>query len=117
MIREGAATEAVTAKTQAGRDAFIRQAEAAGYTNEEARKLADRYGLIPKNVDTKVKAHNVQETKNELGGLAAPVNVPVQPIITQQARMNYWSALNDATRPTTQSVSLHLMKNLGSATP
>lgn len=117
MIREGTATGTVTAKTQASRDAFIKQAVAAGYTDEAARKLATRYGLIPKNVDTKVKAHNVQQTKNELNGLGAPVSVPVQPVITQQAKYNYWSALADATRPTTQSVSLHLLKNLGSATP
>lgn len=65
MIREGAATGDVTAKSQAARDSFIKQAEAAGYTNEEARKLADRYGLIPKNVETKVAAKNVQETRSE----------------------------------------------------
>lgn len=117
QIREGQSTADVTAKAQAARDAFIRQAEAAGYTTEEARKLADRYGLIPKNVDTKVQAHNVQNTKNELNGLGAPVTVPVNPVITHQAKLNYWSALADATRPTTQSVSMHLIKNLGASLP
>jgi hypothetical protein len=115
MIREGAAAGDVTAKTQASRDAFIRQAEAAGYTNEEARKLADRYGLIPKNVDTKVQAHNVQQTKDEINGLGAPVQVPVHPVIPYQAKVNYWTALADATRPITQSVSMTVIKNLGGA--
>lgn len=72
QIRQGGSTADVTAKSQAARDSFIRAAEAAGYGTEEARKLADRYGLVPKNVDTMVKAHNVQETKNSLDRVADP---------------------------------------------
>jgi len=72
QIRQGGSTADVTAKSQAARDSFIKAAEAAGYGTEEARKLADRYGLVPKNVDTMVKAHNVEETKKTLDGVASP---------------------------------------------
>lgn len=77
QVAQGGSTADVTAKANAARDSFIRQAEAAGYTNEEARKLADRYGLIPKNVDTMVKAHNVQQTKDEIDGVAKPRNATI----------------------------------------
>jgi len=117
QIREGASTADVTAKTQAARDAFVRQAEAAGYSSDEAQRLADKYGLIPKNVDTKVKAHNVQETKNEIAGVGQPVNVPVRPYLDQTAKWSFHEELRRATQPVTQSVSMKLIKELGSSTP
>lgn len=72
LIQQGGSTADVTAKTESARAAFIKSAEAAGYTRSEALKLADQYGLIPENVDTKVQAHGVQETKESLDGLEDP---------------------------------------------
>ena len=117
QIREGASTADVTAKTQAARDAFIQQAKAAGYTAGEAEALASKYGLIPKNVDTKVKAHDVQKTKDEIAGVGTPVNVPVRPYLDQGAKWSFHEELRRATAPVTQSVSMKLIKELGSSLP
>lgn len=77
QVAQGDSTATVTARTKAARDSFVNAAEAAGYSKTEARKLADQYGLIPGNVDTMVKAHNVEQTKREIDGVAAPRNVPI----------------------------------------
>lgn len=77
QIEQGDSTAAVTAKTQQARDSFIRSAQAAGYSKDEAKKLADQYGLIPKNVATKVEARNVEKTRREIDGVAAPRDVPI----------------------------------------
>jgi ABC-type transporter Mla subunit MlaD len=72
QIAGGASTADVTAKTEEARAKFVAAALAAGMGKDAAGKLADQYGLIPKNVDTFVKAHNVAETKREIDGVAAP---------------------------------------------
>jgi hypothetical protein len=77
QIAQGDSTSVVTARTNDARTAFINAATSAGFTKDEARKLADQYGLIPGNVDTYVKAHDVQKTKDEIDGLAAPRHVPI----------------------------------------
>lgn len=77
QIEQGASTAEVTEKTNAARDSFLAAADQAGYGADEAKRLADQYGLIPANVDTKVQAHNVQETKAEIDGVAAPRTVPI----------------------------------------
>ena len=63
QIKAGGSTKDVTAKTNAARDAFVRAGEKAGYTRQQAEALATKYGLVPKNVDTKVKAHGVEEAR------------------------------------------------------
>jgi hypothetical protein len=63
QIKAGGSTADVTKKTQAARDAFIQAATQAGYTKTAAEQLATKYGLVPKNVDTKVKAHGVEEAR------------------------------------------------------
>ena len=78
QVAQGKSTGEVTATSEAARESFIKQAQAAGYTRDEAAKLADQYGLIPKNVDTQVKAHNVAETRKEIDGVAAPRTAPVK---------------------------------------
>lgn len=100
LIQQGGSTADVTAKTQAARNSFIKAAEAAGYTKGEARSLADQYGLIPKNVDTKVKAHNVRETKAELDGVAdertATVNASMGDTFSVT---NFFAGLHNRTIP------------------
>lgn len=77
QIAQGDSTDVVAAKAGEARDKFIAAATAAGANAAEAQALADKYGLIPGNVDTYVKAHNVQKTKDEIDGVAAPREVPV----------------------------------------
>lgn len=77
QIAQGDSTATVTKKTQEARDAFIKAATAAGHTKDSAGKLADQYGLIPKNVSTKVEARGVEQTKREIDGVAAPRNAPI----------------------------------------
>jgi methylphosphotriester-DNA--protein-cysteine methyltransferase len=43
-------TEDAEKQMKTGRAAFIKAAEAAGYNADEAKRLADKLGLIPKNV-------------------------------------------------------------------
>lgn len=77
QIEQGDSTADVTAKTQAARDAFLAAADKAGMNADEAQKLADKYGLVPKNVDTMVKAHNIPETEAAISQVARPRNVPI----------------------------------------
>jgi hypothetical protein len=63
QIAQGGSTADVTKKTQAARQSFVDAATAAGYTKTQAEALATKYGLVPKNVDTKVKAHGVEEAR------------------------------------------------------
>lgn len=72
QIEQGDSTAVVAARTNDARTAFINAATAAGFTKDQAKGLADQYGLIPGNVDTHVKAHNVANTKKEIDGVAAP---------------------------------------------
>jgi hypothetical protein len=77
QIEQGDSTKNVTVQTQKARDSFVAAATAAGFTKDQAEALATKYGLIPKNVDTKVQAHNVQETKNQIDDVAKPRTVPI----------------------------------------
>lgn len=77
QIEQGASTADVTAETERARDSFLAAAEQAGFGADEAKRLADQYGLIPSTVETRVEAHNVQETKAEIDGVAAPRTVPI----------------------------------------
>jgi hypothetical protein len=79
QIAAGGSTADITAKQESARAAFIKAAEAAGMGTIEAGKLADKYGLVPRDVPTYVKAYNVEETKKSLEGLATPITVPLRP--------------------------------------
>ena len=79
QIAAGDSTADITAKQESARAKFIAAAEAAGMGTVEAGKLADKYDLVPDNVDTYVKAHNVEQTKRELEGLKTPIEVPLRP--------------------------------------
>ena len=53
----GESARKVAAHTQEARDAFIKTAVQMGATKKEANRLADAYGLIPKNVRTAVSVN------------------------------------------------------------
>lgn len=55
-IKQGKSVKTVGDKTAEARKAFIKNAETMGVGEKAAGKLADKYGLIPKKVETKVEA-------------------------------------------------------------
>jgi hypothetical protein len=65
----GAATEASNAATTAGREAFLKAADAAGYTAERAVALADKYGLIPEVVSTAAEVTGIPKAEADLDAL------------------------------------------------
>lgn len=77
QIAQGDTTANVTKRTSEARTSFINAAVSAGMTEAAAKKLADQYGLIPGNVDTHVKAHNVANTEREINNVARARTVPV----------------------------------------
>ncbi|QCG78275.1 tape measure protein [Arthrobacter phage Idaho] len=99
QIDQGASTADVTARSEAARASFINQAKAAGATAEEAETLANRYGLIPKNVDTMVKAHNVAQTKTEIDGVAAPRTATVNVVKGTENVTSWIDSLRNSTIP------------------
>jgi hypothetical protein len=94
QIAQGDSTAAVTKTTQGARDSFINAATAAGYTKDQAKALADQYGLVPKNVDTKVKAHGIPEAEAAINNVARPREVPVHISPQGQQVENYINGLN-----------------------
>jgi hypothetical protein len=74
----GAATEESNAKTQQGRDAFVAAAQAAGYTADEARRLADTYGLVPETVSTEARLEGVKRAEEELARLVRERNAQIR---------------------------------------
>jgi hypothetical protein len=60
-------TADAAAQMRIGRAAFIRAAEAAGYTSKKAQALADDLGLIPKNVKTAVGLTGYSQTVTQIG--------------------------------------------------
>jgi len=94
QIAQGGTTAEVTKTTQGARDAFVQAAQAAGFTKDQAHALADQYGLIPKNVDTHVKAHNIPETEAAINNVARARNVPVHLNPQGQAVENYIAGMN-----------------------
>jgi hypothetical protein len=97
QIAQGDSTATVTKTTDGARTAFINAATAAGMTKDEAKKLADQYGLIPGNVDTHVKAHNVANTKAEIDGVAAPRTAVVNVAMGTNAVARHIEGMNGST--------------------
>lgn len=56
----GESQKQLRGRVNSARDAFIDQVTALGLTGDEANRLADRYGLIPKKVLTNVRADGSQ---------------------------------------------------------
>ena len=79
QVAAGDSTADITAKQESARAKFVEAAIAAGYGKDAAGKLADQYGLVPKNVDTYVKAHNIEETKAALQTLPKEIVIPLRP--------------------------------------
>lgn len=69
QISAGGSTASVTELVNGQREAFIKAAEAAGYSGDEAAALADKYGLIPGNVETLVQAQGTEEATAKIEGI------------------------------------------------
>lgn len=67
-IDAGASTAEVTRTVEKQREAFIRAARQAGHTGDAAERLADQWGLVPHQVDTRVEAHT-REAKADINAI------------------------------------------------
>lgn len=77
MMKNGASTAEVTAKTQAARDQFVSVAQKMGMSAQQANELANQYGLIPGAVQTLVTAPGAVNSKMDVAGfLSALSQVP-----------------------------------------
>ena len=94
QIAQGSSTESVTKNTEAARTSFVNAAIAAGYTKDQAKALADQYGLVPKNVDTMVKAHGIPEAEGAINHVARPRTVPVHLSPSGHEVENYIQGMN-----------------------
>lgn len=104
QVAAGGSTADITAKQNQARTAFINAAVAAGMGKTEAGKLATQYGLIPGNVDTYVKAHNVQKTKDEIDGVAEPRTVPIHLTRGSESISSWIQGLSGRTIPVNMAV-------------
>lgn len=80
----GASQADLTATVQQGRDAFVAAAIQMGLTSDQAQALADKYGLIPSNVNTIVNLQKSQaekdaeELQGKLNNLTRRIDIAVQ---------------------------------------
>jgi hypothetical protein len=73
-LREaGVPADEMSAKLGVMRDAFIRNAEAQGLPREAAVRLANAYGLVPKEVSTAIYAPNLLQRMGELNMLSSRI--------------------------------------------
>jgi len=85
LLRAGASTDQVAAKTRAARESFIAAAMQMGQSRAQAEKLADAYGLIPGQVKTAVELSGAQKaqqdaraTRDEILGIPAYRTVTIE---------------------------------------
>jgi hypothetical protein len=62
-------TDTLRDTMERGRKKFIETAMEMGATRKRAEELADKYGLIPKKVETLVRAPGLDKTKKDVGAL------------------------------------------------
>ena len=72
LVEQGASARDVVAATKSARGAFIDNATAMGLSTPAAKKLADQYGLIPKNVKTTVEV-DAANSKADLAKINAAI--------------------------------------------
>lgn len=68
-------TDTMNESTARAREAFVRTARQMGMTKDEAEALADKYGLIPKSVTTKVTATGISSAKAQADALYAKLKL------------------------------------------
>jgi TP901 family phage tail tape measure protein len=99
QIAAGKSAGTVSAGTQKARDSFIANAEAMGVNSGKAKDLADKYGLIPKNVKVKIEEQvqkNAEDELTKLKALDGTIITPkIQALIDQGKYKQALSALKD----------------------
>lgn len=65
LVEQGASTKRVASATSDARASFIKAATSMGLSATAAKALADKYGLIPKDVKTKVSAPGATTSKHQ----------------------------------------------------
>jgi TP901 family phage tail tape measure protein len=73
-LEMGGSIDEATGKVQVGRDAFIAAATQMGLTGDEAKRLADKYGLIPENVATNVTVTGVDDANGKVSRLVSLID-------------------------------------------
>lgn len=91
LYDQGEGADSLADKVARVRQNFIDQAVAAGYSAEEAAKLAEEYGLVPPEVLTKIKSEGGPEAKAAVQDAAtdesATVNVDTQGVPETQGEI------------------------------
>ncbi|APX03371.1 hypothetical protein [Arthrobacter sp. QXT-31] len=78
LYDQGASTKTLATEVATLRQNFIDQAIAAGYSKDEAIKLAESYGLVPPEVKTKIKAEGGEEAKKTVEDAAQDKDAKVK---------------------------------------
>lgn len=79
MAKAGRSTEDIAAATQHSRDEFVYAARQMGLGADAAEELANKYGLIPRNVKTAVVASGITNANQQLDAFLARLgNIPDQ---------------------------------------
>ena len=84
-------TDELAKKTQQSRDDFIATARQMGVSATEAQKLADKYGLIPKDKSTRVSSPGATGTKQQIDALNTAIGK--LPKDKQTEIRSIWNAL------------------------
>ncbi len=100
LIKSGAETSTVVAVTQRARDEFVAAATAMTGSGKAAEALADKYGLIPKDVKTTITApgasearKSVEDLKASMSGLKPNVQTYIQTVLNTQGLDAAYAAL------------------------
>ena len=83
----GASGAELQVTMQRSRDAFIRAAEAAGMSSTEAKRLADKLGLIPKRVNTDIQANATQAIAAAEAAARAIGKIPTYKMFTMDGQI------------------------------
>lgn len=99
QIAAGKSAGTVSAGTQKARNSFIANAEAMGVSSGKAKDLADKYGLIPKNVKVKIEEQVQKSAEDELTKLksldGSIITPKIQALIDQGKYKEALSKLKD----------------------
>jgi hypothetical protein len=92
QAKAGTSTSELTSNMGAARQAFMNAAMAAGASASQAAELADKYGLIPKNVSTAVQVTGADAAKQKVQELQSWIDALHGKTVTIQAIANTGTA-------------------------
>lgn len=98
--------EKARAKMAEGREEFIKSAREAGYTAKQAKNLADKYGLIPGNVTTVVRAQGAEAARADVQNLINTIRKLNSKTVTVGVRYTYSGKLPGGGRSTAGGLTI-----------